>query len=65
MSGCALMVLHPGKCSFWIVLKTANGAVERKHICVVNKAIFGHKNISYIDDEERAGATWRGEDALW
>ncbi len=37
------MVLHPGKCSFWIVLKTENG----EHIYVVDKAIVGHKNISY------------------
>ncbi len=37
------MVLHPGKCSFWIVLKTENG----EHICVVDKAIVGHENISY------------------
>ncbi len=41
--GCALMVLQPGKCSFWIVLKTVNGAVEREHIRVVDKAIFGHQ----------------------
>ncbi len=31
------MVLHSGKCSFWIVLKTENG----EHICVVDKAIVG------------------------